>query len=95
MAKQQMNRATVFPPSTPEYGLSGDAIRSEQVEGGGVGTAPAPGDGMRRYPTEPPAPEVGAARRLSPRAGRVGWSVVGAAAGAALALLGTRLRQKS
>lgn len=95
MAKQQMNPATIFPPSSPEYGLSGDSIRSEQIEGGGVGTAPAPGDGMHRYPTEPPLSETRAARQKGSRAAATRWSVLGAAAGAALALVGTRLLRRS
>ena len=95
MAKQEMNPATIFPPSAPEYGLSGDAIRSEQIEGGGVGTEPAPGAGMRRYPTEPPSSEVAGVRKTIPRTAGIRWSLVGAAAGAALALFGRRFLQKS
>lgn len=52
-----MDPATIFPAADPEYSLTGDALHQEEVEQGGVGTAPAPEDGMKRYPTdEPDAP---------------------------------------
>lgn len=68
----------------PEYSLTGDAMRREQITGGGVGTAPDPGDGgMRRYPTDPPTGEQ--ARRF--RGDALRWSAIGGAAGAAVAML--------
>ncbi len=35
--------------------VAGNAIRFDQIEDGGVGTAPAPSGGMQRFPTEPPS----------------------------------------
>lgn len=52
--KHEMNPDTIFPPSEPEYSLTGDALHQEEIEQGGVGTAPGPKEGMRRYPTEEP-----------------------------------------
>ena len=49
-----MDPGTIFPTSDPEYSLTGDALHQEEVEQGGVGTAPGPKEGMKRYPTEPP-----------------------------------------
>lgn len=67
----------------PEYSLTGEATRQSEIAGGGVGTAPAPGEGMRRYPTEPPG-------RDEPRTA-LRWSALGGVAGAGAALLLTRL----
>lgn len=41
--------------------VAGNAIRFDQIEGGGVGTAPAPAGGMQRFPTEPPPSPASAA----------------------------------
>lgn len=51
---REMNPDTIFPPSQPEYGLTGDALHQDQVEEGGVGTAPGPKEGLKRHPTEDP-----------------------------------------
>jgi hypothetical protein len=52
--KHEMDPGTIFPTADPEYSLTGDALHQEEVEQGGVGTAPGPKEGMKRYPTEPP-----------------------------------------
>jgi hypothetical protein len=91
MAKHEMNPETVYPPSAPEYSLTGDALRNEQVQGGGVGTAPDPAGGMKRYPTEDPA-EVSSSAGASTR--RMVWSAAGALAGAAAAMIGMKLARR-
>ncbi len=61
------------------------AVHDESVAGGGVGTAPGPSHGMKRFPTEPPREEVAArVRRFAPD-----WrsAAIGAAAGLAAGLL--------
>lgn len=50
----EMNPKTIYPGAAPEYGLAGDALHQEEIEQGGVGTAPAPKEGMKRYPTDSP-----------------------------------------
>lgn len=55
--RHEMNPKTIFPTADPEYGLTGDALHQEEIEQGGVGTAPAPKEGMKRYPTDPPTSE--------------------------------------
>jgi hypothetical protein len=57
--KHEMNPATIFPTSDPEYSLTGDALHQDEIEQGGVGTAPGPKEGMKRYPTDPPDSETG------------------------------------
>ena len=52
--RHEMNPDTLFPSSDPEYSLTGDALHQEEIEEGGVGTNPAPKEGTKRYPTEPP-----------------------------------------
>jgi hypothetical protein len=52
--RHEMNPETIFPTSDPEYSLTGDALHREEIEQGGVGTDPAPKEGMKRYPTESP-----------------------------------------
>jgi hypothetical protein len=74
----------------PEYSLTGDTVRSEQIRDGGVGTAPAPAGGMKRYPTEPPAGEARGGRRRA----ALGWSALGGAAGAGLSMLLMKLRHR-
>ena len=71
----------------PEYSLTGEATRQEEITGGGVGTAPGPGEGMRRYPTEPP----GRAPSGSQPSTALRWSALGGVVGAGAALLLTRL----
>jgi hypothetical protein len=68
--------------------VAGNAIRFDQIEDGGVGTAPAPGDGMQRFPTEPPPSEVQSATS------RLNWtgSVLGFMAGIAAMAVWRRLR---
>jgi len=53
-ARHEMNPDTIFPPADPEYSLTGDALHREEIEQGGVGTSPAPKEGMKRYPTDSP-----------------------------------------
>jgi hypothetical protein len=81
----EMERRTILPPSNEEYSLTGDAIDRAQIEGGGVGTAPSPDRGMKRYPTEDAVSDAASAWRRS-----WGWSALGAAAGAGAALLWKR-----
>jgi hypothetical protein len=84
----EMNRETVYPPAQPEYSLSGEALRQEDIEAGGVGAAPSPADGMHRYPTEaPPRPE----RSWPPS---LGWTTLGGVAGAIGAALWMRRRTR-
>lgn len=67
-------------PSAANY-----AVHDESVAAGGVGTAPGPSHGMRRFPTEPPAGEGPAHMRgFAPD-----WrsAAIGAAAGFAAGLL--------
>jgi hypothetical protein len=91
MAKHEMDPGTTYPPATEEYSLTGDALRNSDVQGGGVGTSPAPAHGMRRYPTEQPE-EVPAGQ---PRASRtLLWSAASAVAGAAATLIGMRLARR-
>jgi hypothetical protein len=85
----EMDRKTIYPPAEPEYGLSGDAVRREQIEGGGVGTAPAPAEGMLRYPTEPATSRAGVRHALS----SARWPVLGAVLGAGGALWWMRRRR--
>lgn len=80
--RQQTTPGTIFPTDAPEYGLMGDALHNEQISEGGTGTAPAPGEGMRRYPTEAPSSQL--ERRHRARASAVRWSALGALAGAAI-----------
>lgn len=85
---EKLRPGTIFPTAHPEYSLTGDAIRQQDVQHGGVGTAPAPGEGgMLRYPTESPD---------APRAAgsRVVWSAAGALAGVAVAMLGMKLARR-
>lgn len=90
MAEHEKNPGTIFPTADAEYGLTGDSLRRDQIEGGGVGTAPEPRDGMRRYPTEEPTSRTaGTARRRT-----MAWSAAGAFAGAAAAFLGMRLARR-
>lgn len=71
------------------------ATRSDEIQGGGIGTSPGPSGGMVRYPTEPPPP-AGASqgRRVSGRPWRS--TLVGAAAGAlgAAVLMGVTRRRR-
>lgn len=75
----EMNPDTIPPPSQPEYSLTDAALRLEQIEERGVGTAPSPADGMQRYPTEPPAPRARSARAISSKRWRALAGLVGAA----------------
>jgi hypothetical protein len=64
------------------------AVHDESVAAGGVGAAPNPSRGMKRFPTEPPPEEVaGRVRRFTPD-----WrsAAIGAAAGLAAGLLARR-----
>jgi hypothetical protein len=65
----------------------GYALHEESVAEGGVGTAPDPSRGMKRFPTDPPLEEVPRARRFTPD-----WrsAAIGAAAGFAAGLLTRR-----
>lgn len=70
--------------------VAGNAIRFDQIEDGGVGTAPAPGGGMQRFPTEPPPSRM----ENSPAARAWGWSgsVLGFVAGIAAMVMWRRIR---
>lgn len=85
----EMERSTIFPPSTEEYTLAGDALDRSQIDEGGVGTAPAPDRGMQRYPTENVPPRTHAAWRRS-----LVWSAMGAAIGAGAATLVSKRRAR-
>lgn len=85
----EMDRDTIYPPSEPEYGLAGDAIRREQIEGGGVGTEPSPAEGMRRHPSEAPPARVGPKRAF----GAVRWPALAALLGFGGALWWRRRRR--
>lgn len=86
----ELSPGTIFPTSDPEYSLTGDAIRQQEVLEGGVGTAPTPGEGgMLRYPTEEPD-----SARVTRAGNRVVWSAAGALAGAAVAILGMKLARR-
>lgn len=52
--RHETNPGTIFPTSHPEYSLTGDALHQDEIEQGGVGTAPGPKEGMKRYPTDSP-----------------------------------------
>jgi hypothetical protein len=89
MTDEPKSPGTVFPTADPEYSLTGDAIRQDQLREGGVGTAPAPGEGMHRYPTEPP---TGNSSHRGGSPGRTAmWSAAGALAGAAATMIGMKL----
>lgn len=90
MAEQQMTPGTIFPTEHPEYGLSGDALRGDQIREGGTGTAPAPGAGMKRYPTEPPTSQLESRGRT--RGSALRWSALGALVGAATVWMVRRVR---
>lgn len=85
----EMNPGTIFPPVQPEYSLSGEALRGEQIEEGGVGTAPPPAEGMQRYPTEAPPAH---ARAWAPS---LRWTAIGGLAGAVGAALWMRTRGRA
>jgi hypothetical protein len=64
------------------------AVHDESIAEGGVGTAPDPYHGMKRFPTEPPREEIaGRVRRFTPDWRSV---AIGAAAGLAAGLLARR-----
>jgi hypothetical protein len=58
-----------------EDNVAGNAIRFDQIEEGGVGTAPAPAVGMQRFPTEPPPSRADDTTRSR------GWNWSGSAMG--------------
>lgn len=72
-------------PAGVQSDAAGEGVDFASVRGGGAGTAPDPGAGMVRYPTEPPVPP---AAREGWKAGSRWRSIAaGAAAGAAGAAL--------
>jgi hypothetical protein len=87
MTDEPKSPGTVFPTSDPEYSLTGDAIRNDQVREGGVATDAAAG--MHRYPTEPPRPVSRNDSRTRNRTAM--WSAAGVLAGAAATMIGMRL----
>jgi hypothetical protein len=70
------------------------ATRSDQVRGTAGAAADAPASGVVRYPTEPPHPPSATEGR---RTGGMDWKtgLVGAAAGAAVAMAVSRLRRRT
>jgi hypothetical protein len=80
-ADRRADRTAV--PSVANY-----ALHDESIAEGGVGTAPDPARGMKRFPTDPPAGEVPVReRRFTPD-----WrsAAIGAAAGFAAGFLARR-----
>lgn len=74
--------------------VAGDAMRSEEIAGGGSGTYPDPAGGMIRYPTEDPRESAGP-RDIAPPGPNWRAGLIGAAAGfAGAALLGGLTRRR-